>query len=149
VNFRTEPQDAAQWRTEWRSRHAQLPWLVATDDDGTVAGLAYAGPWNPRPAYRWTVETTVYVAADRRGRGIGDALYGSLLDRLRRQGLHSALAVVALPNPASVRLHERHGYVVAGLLREAGFKLGEWRDVGLWQCLLTEDRSAPASLGPA
>ena len=131
VNFRTEPQTVDEWRNDWRRLHAQFPWLVA-DDDG-VAGVAYAAPWNGRAAYQWTVEATVYVDAARQRRGVGDALYTELLARLRRQGFHSAVAVIALPNEPSVRLHERHGFVLAGQLVEAGYKLGAWHDVGFWQ----------------
>jgi phosphinothricin acetyltransferase len=108
---------------------------VAVVDD-RVVGVAYAGPWNERAAYRRTVESTVYVEESAHRRGVGDALYTELLDRLRRQGFHSAVAVIALPNDPSVRLHERHGFTRVGELREAGFKHGAWHDVGFWQCLL-------------
>lgn len=134
VNFRTEPQDADEWRNNWKRGHQRFPWLVATDD--RVVGVAYAAPWNHRAAYQWTVEATVYVDPSRLRRGVGDALYTELLDRLRRQGFHSAVAVIALPNDASVRLHERHGFIRVGRLVEAGYKLGAWHDVGFWQCAL-------------
>jgi phosphinothricin acetyltransferase len=104
---------------------------VAADD--RVVGVAYAGPWNERAAYRWTVESTVYVEPSAHRRGVGDALYTELLDRLRRQGFHSAVAVIALPNDPSVGLHERHGFVRVGQLVEAGYKWDAWHDVGLWQ----------------
>jgi phosphinothricin acetyltransferase len=134
-NFRTEPQSSHELRSAWAQRHQRFPWLVAVIDD-RVIGVAYAGPWNERAAYRWTVETTVYVEGSAHRRGVGDALYTELLDRLRRQGFHSAVAVIALPNDASVRLHERHGFDCVGQLREAGFKHHAWHDVGFWQCLL-------------
>lgn len=132
VNFRTEPQTVNEWRGEWKRLHPQFPWLVATDHG--VVGVAYAAPWNARAAYQWTVEVTVYVAATSRRRGVGDALYTELLARLRRQGFHSAVALIALPNEPSVRLHERHGFVRAGQLTEAGYKFDAWHDVGFWQC---------------
>jgi phosphinothricin acetyltransferase len=131
VNFRTEPQTVDEWRADWRRLHAQFPWLVAADD--RVVGVAYAAPWNGRAAYQWTAEATVYVDEARQRRGVGDALYTELLARLRRQGFHSAVALIALPNEPSVRLHERHGFVLAGRLVEAGYKLGAWHDVGFWQ----------------
>jgi phosphinothricin acetyltransferase len=131
VNFRTEPQNVDEWRNDWRRLHAQFPWLVATDD--RVVGVAYAAPWHGRAAYRWTAEATVYVDPASQRRGVGDALYTELLARLGRQGFHSAVAVIALPNEPSVRLHERHGFVLAGQLVEAGYKLGAWHDVGFWQ----------------
>jgi phosphinothricin acetyltransferase len=134
-NFRTAPQSIDEVRALWAQRHQRFPWLVAVVD-GRVVGVAYAGPWNDRDAYRWTVESTVYVDPSAHRRGVGDALYTELLDRLRRQGFHSAVAVIALPNDPSVRLHERHGFARAGHLREAGFKHDAWHDVGFWQCSL-------------
>jgi phosphinothricin acetyltransferase len=134
-NFRTEPQSIHELRAVWSQRHQRFPWLVALVDD-RVIGVAYAGPWNDRAAYRWTAETTVYVEGSAHRRGVGDALCTELLDRLRRQGFHSAVAVIALPNDASVRLHEQHGFDRVGHLREAGFKHDAWHDVGFWQCLL-------------
>jgi GNAT superfamily N-acetyltransferase len=74
---------------------------------GVRVGVAFAAPWKDRLAYQWTVETTVYVDASRHRRGVGDAFYTELLDRLRPQGFRSAVAVIALPNDASVRLHEQ------------------------------------------
>lgn len=134
-NFRTEPQSVDEVRALWGHRHQRFPWLVAVVDD-RVVGVAYAGPWNERAAYRRTVESTVYVEESAHRRGVGDALYTELLNRLRQQGFHSAVAVIALPNDPSVRLHERHGFAQVGELREAGFKHGAWHDVGFWQCLL-------------
>lgn len=134
-NFRTEPQSVDEWRFDWGRLHSRFPWLVATDDDRLV-GVAYAAPWKDRAAYQWTVETTVYVDAREHRRGVGDALYTELLGRLRRQGFRSAVAVIALPNDPSVRLHERQGFTKVGMLADAGFKLGGWHDVGFWQCML-------------
>jgi phosphinothricin acetyltransferase len=136
-NFRTEPQSIDEVRALWARRHDLFPWLVAVVD-GRVVGVAYAGPWNERDAYRWTVESTIYVDPSTHRRGVGDALYTELLDRLRRQGFHSAVAVIALPNDPSVRLHERHGFARAGHLRDAGFKHDAWHDVGFWQCVLAD-----------
>jgi phosphinothricin acetyltransferase len=134
-NFRTEPQTLDEVQALWAQRHGRFPWLVA-DVDGRVVGAAYAGPWNERAAYQWTVESTIYVDPTTHRRGVGDALYAELLDQLRRKGFHSAIAVIALPNEPSVRLHERHGFVPAGRLREAGYKHDAWHDVGFWQCRL-------------
>jgi phosphinothricin acetyltransferase len=137
-NFRTEPQTLDELRAQWMQRHQRFPWLVATDDD-RVIGVAYAGPWNERAAYRWTVESTIYVDPSAHRRGVGDALYAELLNRLRQQGFHSAVAVIALPNDPSVRLHERHGFARVGHLLQAGYKHDAWHDVGFWQCQLAGD----------
>lgn len=131
-NFRTEPQSLDEVRALWEQRRQRFPWLVGVIDDDVV-GLAHAGPWNERAAYQWTVESTIYVDPSTHRRGVGDALYTELLDRLRRQGFHSAIAVIALPNDPSVRLHERHGFERVGHLREAGYKYDAWHDVGFWQ----------------
>ena len=132
VNFRTEPQGVDEWRNDWKRQHGRFPWLVATD--GRVVGVAYAAPFHGRAAYQWTAEATVYVDPSSQRRGVGGALYTELMARLRRQGFHSVVAVIALPNEPSVRLHERHGFVHVGQLVEAGYKLGAWHDVGFWQC---------------
>jgi phosphinothricin acetyltransferase len=133
-NFRTEPQSVDEWRNQWKRLHHRFPWLVATDD--RVVGVAYAAPWNDRAASQWTAESTVYVDPAAQRRGVGDALYTELLGRLRRQGFHSVVAVIALPNDPSVRLHERHGFERVGRLVDAGYKRGAWHDVGFWQCKL-------------
>lgn len=117
---------------------AAFPWLVC-DQGGEVAGYAYAGPHAERAAYAWSADTAVYVARDKRGLGVGRALYGRLLPILRLQGFHSALAGVTLPNAPSVGLHEAFGFVLVGVYREVGFKMGAWRDVARWSL----------SLGPA
>jgi len=109
-----------------------LPWLVAIADNH-IAGYAYATRWRERSAYRNTVEVTVYLDPDSVGRGYGTALYKQLLDLLRRKGLHVAIGCIALPNEASVRLHEKLGFIKVGHLEEVGYKLGRWVDVGYWQ----------------
>jgi phosphinothricin acetyltransferase len=146
-NFRTEPQTVEEWRDAWAELHERFPWVVATVDE-RVVGIAYAAPWKERAAYRWTVESTVYVEPGAQRQGIGDALYTELLERLRRQGFRSVMAVIALPNDASVRLHERHGYAQVAQLVDAGFKLGGWHDVGFWQRLLAQGSEQPPEPRP-
>ncbi len=115
---------------------AGLPWLVADIGDG-VAGYAYAGKWKGRCAYRYAVETTVYVAPGMQGHGIGSRLYVELLDRLRALSIHVALAGIALPNAASIALHERAGFTQVAHLREVGYKFDRWIDVGYWEIMLS------------
>jgi phosphinothricin acetyltransferase len=110
--------------------------LLVSEIDGAILGYAYASPWNPRSAYRNSVETTVYVAHDHCKEGIGTGLYGALIDHLRSQSLHCALGVIALPNPGSVALHEKLGFRKVGELEELGWKLERWVSVGFWQLLL-------------
>jgi len=109
-----------------------LPWSVL-EADGAIAGYACATPWKARAAYARTVETSIYLDAAACGHGWGWQLYAALLDRLRALDLHLAIAGIALPNPASVRLHEALGFAPVGIFREVGFKLGRWIDVGYWQ----------------
>lgn len=122
---------------------ATLPWLVM-EIDGVLAGYAYATPWRVRPAYRRSVETSVYVAPARAGTGVATALYGALLADLRARGMHAVIAGIAQPNPASVALHERLGFRKVAHFSEVGFKLGRWVDVGYWELQLPVDPAAPA-----
>ncbi len=114
---------------------AGLPWLVA-EIDGVVAGYAYATKWRVRHAYRFSVETSVYIDHRRAGQGVGSALYRVVLDRLRIGGYHLAIGGIALPNAASVALHEKMGFVKVAHFSEVGFKFGKWTDVGYWELVL-------------
>lgn len=116
-------------------RGHSLPWLVAENRDG-IAGYAYAGQFKDRSAYRYCVETAVYLAHGRQGRGIGTRLYTELLAALREQGVRTAIGVIALPNEPSVTLHEKLGFTHSGTLKSVGFKRDRWVDVGYWQKLL-------------
>lgn len=118
------------------------PWFVA-EEDGRILGYAASSPFRTRPAYRWTVETGIYLAPDATGRGLGRRLLSPLLELLERQGYVAAIGAIALPNDASVALHEALGFTYAGTYRGVGFKLGEWLDVGLWQKELAPRREAP------
>jgi len=108
----------------------------AAEEDGVVTGYAYASAWKTRSAYRFSVESTVYVAADHCGRGIGTRLYRALIAALREQNVHYVTGGIALPNPASVALHERLGFRKNGHFSEVGFKFGRWVDVGYWELIL-------------
>jgi phosphinothricin acetyltransferase len=132
ATFRTEPYEVEEWTAQLEARSGRYPWLVA-EADGEVVGLAYAGPWNPRGAYAWTAEATVYVADGRHGRGLGSLLYGDLLKRLEQQGFRSVMAQVSRPNPGSEALHAAFGFERLGVIRDAGYKHGAWHDVGIWQ----------------
>jgi len=115
---------------------ATYPWLV-WEDGGDVFAYAYASSWKRRSAYRFAAESTIYAAPEATGRGIGSQLYPALLARMRAQGLHCAIGGISLPNPASVALHEKLGFLPIGRFREVGFKLGRWVDVGYWELAFT------------
>ena len=144
VSFETEPPGAAEMRGRIEAGAGFYPWLVACDGGGTILGYAYACAFRSRRAYRFSVETSLYVAETAQGRGVGDALYARLLPLLEAQGFAQAIAAISLPNDASVRFHEKHGFIAAGVYREVGYKLGGWHSVGLWQRRLAIPGADPA-----
>jgi phosphinothricin acetyltransferase len=132
ITFATTTPSAAALETKISDGRSQYPWLVCERDD-RVVGYAYAGPLRKRDAYQWTVELSVYVDRDARREGVGRRLYRAVLDLLTVQGYASAYGVITLPNPASVAFHERLGFDQVGQFDDAGFKHGEWHDVGWWR----------------
>lgn len=136
ATFEEQPPTAAEMAQRIESA-PRLPWLVA-ERGGAVVGFAYAGVHRPRAAYRWTVETSVYLRPDECGRGTGRTLYLPLLQHLRDLGYVVAMACIAAPNPASVALHASLGFTDVGLVPRVGHKLGAWRDLGWWSLALAE-----------
>ncbi len=108
------------------------PWLVC-EEQGEILGYAYASPHRTRQAYQWAVDVSAYIHERWRGKGIGKALYTSLFALLRLQGFYNVYGGIALPNPASIGLHEAMGMRPVGVYFQAGYKLGAWHDVGWWQ----------------
>lgn len=139
ISFEYEVPSLEVMRARIDRADARHPWLVATCE-GAVVGYAYATTWRAREAYGNTVETAVYVHPQHHRRGVARALMIELLDRLHTQGLHMAIAGVALPNAASVALHESLGFTPVGVFPEVGHKLGTWCDVGFWRLALSERR---------
>jgi len=132
ISFEELAPSAAEFAERIERTAATHPWLVA-ERGGEVVGFAYACPHRQRPAYRWSVDVSVYVAAGHLGQGVGGELYRELVELLRAQRFRMAFAGITLPNEASVALHESLGFVQVGRMREVGWKLGSWRDVGWWQ----------------
>ena len=132
VTFEEEAVSAAQIRERIGHTTATHPYLVL-EEEGRVAGYAYASAFRARPAYRFTAETTIYLAAGATGRGQGARLYRALLDMLKKEDFHTALGIIALPNEASVRLHQKLGFEKIGQIAQVGFKFGRWIDTGYWQ----------------
>lgn len=114
-----------------------LPWLVMEIDD-VVVGYAYASAWKARSAYRYTVESSVYLSHEYVEKGLGSMLYGSLLERLKLEQYCNVIGSIALPNASSIRLHERLGFKKVGEFAGIGLKFGEKRSVGYWQLELNE-----------
>lgn len=127
VSFELVPPTVDGWRDRLRALDPRDVFLVADLDGEPAAGFAYSGPFRPKPAYAGSRETTVHVARSARGRGVGVALYTALLERLSAAGNRLAVAVLAEPNDASTRLHQRLGFERAGTIPDVGEKFG-----GLW-----------------
>ena len=134
TTFEEVPPTAADWRLRLDDlARRNLPFLVA-EQSGTICGYAYASPWRPKPAYRYTVEDTVYISPAHTGRGLGRALLGALLTGCERAGARQVIAVIAdTGSDASVELHRRLGFTTAGRLRHVGRKHGQWIDTVLMQ----------------
>ncbi|APG02549.1 GNAT family N-acetyltransferase [Luteibacter rhizovicinus DSM 16549] len=130
-----------------RTRLATHPWLV-WDDHGDVLAYAYAGRFRERAAYDWMAETSIYVHENARRRGIARRLYGALLDAMRLQGINQAVGVITLPGESSVAMHGAMGFTPAGIWPKAGYKLGQWWDVGVWVLFLSEPETPPKPVVP-
>ncbi len=147
TSFELVAPDEQEMRRRITSTLEHYPWLVC-EAGGELLGYVYATRHRERPAYRWSVEVSAYVATRARRRGVGRALYTSLFELLARQGFHQAFAGITLPNEASVRLHQSLGFAPIGVFRRIGFKFGAWHDVGWWQRDLSPLRDEPAEPRP-
>jgi L-amino acid N-acyltransferase YncA len=143
ISFETEPPSADIMANRIDAIQQRYPWLVAVRGEA-ILGYAYASEHRQRAAYRWSVDVTAYVAESARRQGVGRQLYTALIAMLRAQGFHAAFAGIALPNPASVALHEAVGFVPVGVYKEVGFKSGAWRDVGWWGLAIATAAEPPA-----
>ena len=132
--FDLEPPPLSYWQHRLASTEPGDHFLVA--DDGDIVGFAYSSAYRPRPGYRLTRETSVHLAERARGCGLGRRLYDDLLARVRADGIHVVLALVALPNPGSVALHEACGFEHLGTMREVGRKFDRWLDTAWFQLSL-------------
>lgn len=136
ATFDLEPPTHDYWQQRLAGRDQGDQFLVAVDGRQNVVGYSYSWAYRPRPAYRLTRETSIYVDPGMRGHGIGRRLYPALLEAIARNGVHTAVALVALPNPRSVALHKACGFVHVGSMREVGYKFDRWVDVEWYQKLL-------------
>jgi L-amino acid N-acyltransferase YncA len=138
ISFEMDPPSREEMARRIREISARYPFLMGE------GGYAYASAHHARAAYRWAVDVSIYLAPEARGRGLGRALYTRLFTILRAQGFYCAFAGVALPNPASVGLHEAFGFKPIGIYHAVGFKFGQWHDVGWWELTLRERDATPA-----
>jgi phosphinothricin acetyltransferase len=135
VTFEETPVLEADMAQRISDAAGRLPWLVWETEAG-ILGYAYARAWRPRAAYRHSVESSIYLAPHATGRGLGSRLYIDLITELRHRGLHCVIGGVALPNPASVSLHEKLGFAKVAEFRQVGFKFERWIDVAYWELML-------------
>ncbi|AUM68056.1 GNAT family N-acetyltransferase [Pseudomonas fluorescens] len=133
-------------RQAWLSaRQSQgYPVLVIVDTDENVLGYASFGDWRPFDGYRYTVEHSVYVRSDQRGNGLGPRLMAALIERARTCGKHVMVAAIESGNAASIRLHERAGFVTTGQMPQVGTKFGRWLDLTFMQLVLNPGAQPPA-----
>jgi L-amino acid N-acyltransferase YncA len=135
VTFDIEPRGLRS-QQQWLAAHGERHPVIVEEEVGLVRGWASLSPWSDRAAYGTTAELSVYVDEAHRGRGIGAALVRELVERARRLGYHTIVSRITAGNPASIRLHERAGFVLIGTMREVGRKFGRWLDVVLMQLIL-------------
>jgi L-amino acid N-acyltransferase YncA len=133
ISFETEIPSVDEMRARITDKIRTLPWLIGLDEDSRVNGYVHGSKLRDRAAYQWSVEVTAYVRDDCRARGVGKRLYERLFAELAALGYCEAFAGIALPNEASVALHESVGFEPIGTYRRVGFKFGAWRDVAWWQ----------------
>jgi len=143
ISFETEPPSEDEMARRIGAALRSHAWLVL-EEAGRVVGYAYGVPFNPRPAYRWAAQVSVYLEPGLRRRGGGRALYEALLTRLAERGYRSVLAGMALPNDASEGLHRALGFTPVGTYRRIGYKHGQWHDVAWVQRSIGDDREPPA-----
>jgi len=142
ITFEIDPPSESDMRQRIAETTLSYPWLVY-ESDGRVIGYAYGSAHRSRAAYRWSVDTAIYVDAAHQRRGVGRELYAALFPRLVARGYFNAYAGITLPNPASVGLHEAVGFRPVGVYRNVGYKMGAWHDVGWWELTLQAHTPAP------
>ena len=126
---------AEEMENRIRSRNAKLPWLVF-EEEKQVVGFAYAQEWKSRSAYRFTVESSIYLSETQNNKGLGTKLYTELINQLVDLNIHSIIGGIALPNDPSIHLHENFGFDKVAHFKEVGFKFGKWVDVGYWELIV-------------
>lgn len=144
ATFQITPSTVEEYEQWVENTLAVAPLLLARDADGQLLGYACAHRWHPREAFDWSVESTVYCAPEARGLGVGELLYKALLELLEWQGYWNVYALIADPNPASERFHEKLGFACVGRTPHTGYKAGRWLGLSTWWRALRTGRAAPA-----
>ncbi|RIJ50369.1 N-acetyltransferase family protein [Maribellus luteus] len=137
ITFEEIPVTENDIKDRIQSHNLNLPWIVY-EENGEIVGYAYATEWKSRSAYKFSVESTVYLKQGSQGKGIGTILYRELLNRIAKSNIHAVIGGIALPNDPSVALHEKLGFEKVAQFKEVGFKFGRWIDVGCWELVLSK-----------
>jgi L-amino acid N-acyltransferase YncA len=132
TTFEIAPISASEMQQRIEAKQVSHDWLVAAVN-GTLVGYAYYGAFHARAAYRHTVEVSIYLHPEHRGKGHGKVLYRQLLASATEKGFREAIAIITIPNPASLALHRALGFQETGVLKNVGYKFGDYIDVGIWQ----------------
>ena len=135
ITFEEEEVSEDQYAERIRKIQENYPFIV-WEENGELLGFACGSKWRERSAYRFALESSVYVKHDSFGKGIGYKLYAELFVLLKEQGCKQVIGVITLPNDISVKMHERFGFVKAAHFKQVGLKFGQWSDVGFWQLSL-------------
>ena len=135
VSFEELPVSCSEMENRIRKVTSKFPWLVL-EENGVIQGYAYLSTWKERISYRYTAEVSIYLKPGSEARGMGSRLMEQLLEEGRKSDIHVLTACIALPNPRSVRLHEKFGFKKVGHYHEVGFKMNQWVDVGDWELIL-------------
>jgi len=136
ISFEEVPVSVEEIEKRIAASTPAYPFLVY-ETNGDLLGYACASKWKERSAYRFTAEVTVYTDKDHLGKGIGSKLLKALLDDIKTRNIHVLMAVIALPNDKSIRLHEKYGFEKAAHFTEVGYKQNRWIDVGYWELVLS------------
>lgn len=137
ATFREQPLSLQETKAQIERITKEFPWIVYEEAD-QVIGYTFADKWKEKTAYRYTVETSIYLDPEHLEKGIGSKLKQAMIEELRKRGFHTVISAISLPNPASIAMCEKFGFKKVGQLREIGYKFDEWVDVGYWQLLLQE-----------
>jgi phosphinothricin acetyltransferase len=135
ITFETKPIQETEMQNRIRTVLEKYPFLVY-EESGRIRGYGYASDWKKREAYRHTVESTIYMDRAYQGKGTGATLMDVLLKELKNMPVHAVIACIAIPNPQSIKFHEKFGFRQVSEFKEVGYKFGKWIDVGDWQRFL-------------
>ncbi len=135
ISFEEAPVSIQQMQKRIKTISEAFPWIVF-EVDQQILGYAYATLWKERSAYRYSVESTVYLSPQAVGQSLGTQLYKHLISQLKQTEIHSVIACIALPNMASIALHEKIGYKKVAHFKQVGRKFDQWIDVGFWELII-------------